>query len=465
MTVKNISAQELRLKYPRFIYEKFAWDYIGDNLSISFKFKTEPDLIFEPEITIEGIAQSFINSIPEWVIDNLCFHLGLVEMLSYWKATCSPEILIRAGYLNDDQLSWWNDLLLHGMGEYFFVNDIDFTQPNFLSITVDNTLGPRHEKYENIQASSSSLILTSGGKDTALTLSIFSSEGLEFNSLILNPVPAALDLAHAAGVNKPLVVRREISPELIRLNGEGYLNGHTPFSSYLAFLGTTCAVLFGYDKVIVSNERSSDEGNVQFLERDINHQYSKTLRFERKFQQYAARYLTARVQYFSFLRPLYDIQIMHMLASYPESLALFKSCNRNQKLDSWCGQCPKCLSVYTMLYPFVDRGTVISVFGRDPFEDANNIKIIQELAGVKGHKPFECVGTRRETIVGLHLGLKRAQEAHNGLPAVWSYVEREVLPHYNNFQELDKEILMSWGGAHCLPPDFEAILRAHFDRP
>src|SRR5204863_3654535 len=144
--------------------------------------------------------------------------------------------------------------------------------------------------------------------------------------------------------------------QLLDLNARGFLNGHTPFSAYLGFLGAVSLLLYGYTDVIVSNERSSDEGNVLYRGKDINHQYSKSFRFERMFDEYLQKYLITNGRYFSFVRPLYELQIGKLFADFPEFFDLFKSCNRNRS-DSWCGQCAKCLSVFLTLYPFVPPAT------------------------------------------------------------------------------------------------------------
>lgn len=464
MQVTKHTVEQLRKKYPRFVYESFAWSLAGDSLKAVFQFKAEPDLSFQPEITIHSIKSSRVDSLSRECLDNLVFHLGLVEVLSYWKATCSPQILIQAGSLSDEQVEWWRDLLLKGMGEYFFVNNIDFKRPSFISIVGDENNGRRQARCEEVSPQERNLVLTSGGKDTALTLAMLRDAHQASASLLLNPARAALDLASTLSGGEQIIVNRSIDPTLLELNRRGYLNGHTPFSAYLAFLGVACAVLFGYARVIVSNERSSDEGNVEFLGGEINHQYSKTLRFEKRFQEYTSRYLAPSVEYFSFLRPLYDFQIARMLTQYPEALNLFKSCNRNQRENSWCGRCPKCVSVYAMLYPFVGRETILRIFGEDPFEQESVIPVIQELSGVSGHKPFECVGAREETIAALYLGLRRAKTQGAELPPVWRYVEGDVLPKYAHAQDLVPVILSAWSDDHTLPENFETILREGFTR-
>ena len=65
-------------------------------------------------------------------LKNAVFHLGLIESFSYWKATASPVIEVLAGESHaTDQIRWWEDLLINGMGEFFYRNDIDFTARRF----------------------------------------------------------------------------------------------------------------------------------------------------------------------------------------------------------------------------------------------------------------------------------------------------------------------------------------------
>jgi hypothetical protein len=64
---------------------------------IKFHFHTDPDLDFYPETHIP-LENSNVGN-----LDNFIFNLGLIEMISYWKATCSPKIIIKAG-----KLAWEN---------------------------------------------------------------------------------------------------------------------------------------------------------------------------------------------------------------------------------------------------------------------------------------------------------------------------------------------------------------------
>ena len=52
----------------------------------------------------------------------------MIEALSYWKVTCSPEIKIRVGKLDKNQVKWWKDLIINGMGQFFYENKIDWKE-------------------------------------------------------------------------------------------------------------------------------------------------------------------------------------------------------------------------------------------------------------------------------------------------------------------------------------------------
>ncbi len=383
------------MRHPVFRYEKYEFMPQGEDLLIRFTFHLPPDITFTPQITIRQAGNLAAKLDPQ-LLNNLIFHLGLIESLSYWKAACSPQIDIQAGALTAEQTDWWHNLILKGMSEFFYQNHIDFTAPDFLHL-ISCTQG--HFTPQQISLDNSKfLTLVSGGKDSAVALEVIKNNQ---QALLLNPTPAALEISKIAGITHPLIVERTIDPQLLQLNQQGYLNGHTPFSAYLAFLSLLVASLFGFRHIVVANERSSDEANVDYLGHKINHQYSKTLDFERSFRGYVARYISPSLNYFSLLRPLWEIQISQIFSRYPQYFLIFKSCNVNQKQNSWCGRCAKCLSTFILLYPFMPEATV-SIFNNNLIKDSRLANLITHLTGKNLPKPFECVGTIREIKAALH---------------------------------------------------------------
>src|SRR5258706_11745289 len=351
--MSNSHVDQLRSRHPTFTYENSSCERLGNVLKIRFLFTIEPNIRFSPETVIESVNEKIFQTCGDGALEHFIFHLGLVEMLSYWKSTCAPEIIVRAGFLDDQQRGWWRDLLQYGMREFFYVNNIDFRSPDFVNIITSGGERKSRGPYARAPLQARDLVFVSGGKDSTLALQLLQEAGTPFDCLLLNPTPAATLIGKQLEGRASIVVRRTIDPFLLELNKAGYLNGHTPFSAYLAFLGVTTAFLFGYPRVIAANERSSDEGNVQYLDNEVNHQYSKTLRFETAFRWYTQTYLTAEVNYFSLLRPLYAIQVSRLFAGYPQYFDSFLSCNRGQWDGAWCQRCAKCLSTFILLHPFV----------------------------------------------------------------------------------------------------------------
>jgi UDP-N-acetyl-alpha-D-muramoyl-L-alanyl-L-glutamate epimerase len=256
--------RELRARHPRFHYEAFSRELQEDGLRVQYQFRLESDIFFTPKLKIQGVDAARLAAIPAETLDNLLFHIGMVEVFSYWKAAAPAEIVVHAAALTDEQMAWWLDLLRRGMGEFFYVNKLDWRAPEFVNITNPASVRDRAALPGSDFSSESrspnpdprNLVLASGGKDTVVTLELLREAGVSFASLILNPIKAALAVVAEAGCEQPIVVRRSIDPRLLELNQQGYFNGHTPFSALLAFIATAVAALFGHDRVIVSTARS-----------------------------------------------------------------------------------------------------------------------------------------------------------------------------------------------------------------
>ncbi len=411
---------ELRKKYPQFVYERYSYKISRANLEIVFYFQIQPDIFFTPKIVIENIDKKRFAKIGERVLDNLVFHLGLMEIPSYWKATCSPEIVIEAGYLNQRQIKWWKDLLMNGMGQYFYENKIDFRQPNFLKITNGYDQFKKIGQYKKAtivdflprsiyqkKLKKRVIVPIGGGKDSIVTLELLKKRWQALHCFLVNPKKPALETVKISGVKNPIIVRREIDRRLLSLNNRGYLNGHTPFTAVLSFLSVFCAVLFDYKYIAFSNEKSTEEGNTNYLGKEINHQWSKTLEFEKKFRFYSKKYLARDVHYFSFLRSFSEIKIAKTFSQYPQYFKVFVGCNNAYKISSkinrWCGQCAKCLFIFLILYPFLEEKTLNQIFGENLLDKKDLLPTLKALIGLTKVKPFECVGTRKESLAAFNL--------------------------------------------------------------
>jgi len=443
--------ESLREKHHTFTYKSFSYSSQGNDLTISFVFILHPNIIFNPQLIIKNAAKQ-AQAVDKQVLDNLIFHLGLIEILSYWKAACSPKIKIQAGALDKNQISWWSQLIEKGMGEFYYQNKIDFTKDNFVSITSsDNKFNaPKSMEVDG----ENHLTLIGGGKDSAVSLEILKKLKINQLGLMLNPTKASSLIAKKSDI-KTVVVSRQIDKQLLGLNQTGYLNGHTPFSAYLAFLSLLIATLFKRRYIVVSNERSSEEENIVYLARKINHQYSKSLEFEKSFNQYSTKYISPALNYFSLSRPLWEIQISKIFTQFPAYLNIFKSCNQGQKTNQWCYQCPKCLSVFILLFPFLKQKTV-KIFSKDLYQDTTLIPLLKKLSGLKQPKPFECVGTREEIIIGLYLSIRTYKDK---LPKLLDFANKEIISKEKNLKQRTNKLLQSWGNDQFLNPKQKQILK------
>ena len=436
----------LRKKHPSFRYRGFKTEKKGNDLLVSFDFELEANIKFQATLKFRDLTQEIFEKIDQDPnVETLFHHLGIAEIPSYWKTTCSPEIRIDTP-LTKKQIEFWQDLLLKGMGEFYFKNKIDFTVPNFVKITAlpaETEIKTNTEKQSTSLEDKKLLVPVGGGKDSATVLGILEEKGLKYDILLLSPLsPAAREISwlmkKEGHCQRIIKVERKIDPQLLQLNQRGYLNGHTPFSAYLAFLSSSVAYLYGHDLIVLSNEASADEENTIFHGQKINHQYSKSSEFEKKFQTYAQNFLFADTKhspyYFSLLRPLSELEITKTLVQlaeinpkFEEILSIFRSCNVGQKQGIWCHHCPKCAFVFTMLSAYLDPKFVSNkIFDENLFNKKTLRETFFELAGLRDKKPFECVGTFAETREAIALAVQQYQKNAEELPQTLKDLQAEI---------------------------------------
>ena len=394
-----------RQTYPKFVYESYQYDVQPDGLHIVFTFRIGNDIVFTPSATIP--TRPFLHfDQPRETMDSLVFHMGLIELISYWKCLCPPVVEIQCGSLNAAQISFWKKLYFNGLGEFFYVNGIAATQEDFLDIvTLPSNQNPL--RLSPIEHSDIYLIPIGGGKDSVVTLELLQAPAYRPIPLIMNPRGATVGCIEAAGysLDEALVIHRTIHPRLLELNAQGCLNGHTPFSAMLAFYTLLAAQLSGIPNIALSNESSANESTV--VGTDVNHQYSKSLEFENDFRHYVAQYISPSFNYFSFLRPLSELQIAMLFSRYEKYYDVFRSCNVGSKQDVWCGHCAKCLFAYIILSPFIPPSRLNAIFGKCMLDDPEMKPYFDQLIGHAETKPFECVGTISEVNSALSMTLSR----------------------------------------------------------
>ena len=408
---------ELRERYPEFLYEAFHHEWTAEGLRLWFDFRMG-DVVFHPEALIE--ARPFLSrDVPPQELDRMVFDIGMIELISYWKCACPPTVKVLCGALTDEQMAFWRKLYWNGLGEFFYTNDISESPEAFLRVEsgerrVEN--GERRTENKTSQNGGSPfstphsplsayLVPIGGGKDSVVTLELLRRAGKTIRPLIMNPRGATRECARVAGfpLEEVLVIRRKIDPTLLDLNAKGYLNGHTPFSAMLAFYTRLASALSGIPNVALSNESSANESTVKGSY--VNHQYSKSLEFENDFRNYVNE--AASFNYFSFLRPLSELQIAMLFSRFTAYHDVFRSCNVGSKEDIWCGHCAKCLFAYIILSPFIAPERLNAIFGKSMLDDTSLDLEFRQLLGLAETKPFECVGTVSEVRQALRMAVER----------------------------------------------------------
>lgn len=450
----TVTLESLREQHPYIIYESFTVEERERYYLVSFVFRMGPNRVFTPSLDIPR-NESFSPELE--TLNTFAFHLGLIELFSYWKTACPPVIEVHAGYLDAEQLAWWHDLLLHGMGEFFYVNNIAFTEPGFVEWKCTAS-APAFSVAHRPDAPRGNLILVGGGKDSVVSMRLLEQWLEPQQVLLVEPTVAATATASVAEYDQPIVVRRHLDPQLAQLNAAGYLNGHTPFSAMLSFVSVMVAWLHGLQYVIASNESSANEANLVFHGQEINHQYSKSERYEAAFRAYSQRHLTQQVEYFSLLRPLTELQIAALFAESEHADTVFSSCNVSRN-NGWCGNCPKCAFVYLMLYPFMSPERLVRIFGGEFFEHRQLYSYWRALIGAEAHKPLECVGTEQESLHALALTQEKVHTLELSVPA-----ELMQLFTLSGVDTLDtsairQHIVSDWENDNYVPAPFTLLLQ------
>lgn len=409
---------KLRQKYQTFEYHSYSYIVKKNALEIKYNFKLNDDIIFHPEIKIFSRDIYRLDSVSDSLLENLIFHVGMVELISYWKTACPPQLIIKPHTLTDKQVAFWKKLYYNGLGEFLYLNGITTTQDEFMDIVSEG----KPIKAEHVHTDNHVVMVpVGGGKDSVVTLELLKKQGDDVIPMAMNPREAVVRTIEIAGfsMDKSIVVERKLDKKLLELNHQGFLNGHTPFSALLAFVTSLTAVLAGIKFIALSNESSANESTVPGS--NINHQYSKSFEFENDFSTYFSEFVVPDIHYFSFLRPLNELQIGALFSLFKQHHFSFRSCNVGSKTDSWCGHCPKCLFTRIILAPFIEDEKMKNIFGKELFNDERLKSVFDELTGVAEVKPFECVGTPDEVNAAISFIARHSKTELSMLLSGFSY--------------------------------------------
>lgn len=415
------------------------------------------DLSFTEILTLpQGADKAAANS-PAFLklLDLTAFVLGV----SYFKLRAPFRIAAPDIALTEAEKAFVVDVYENGLGEFYARNDL----ARFGRLEIETPVDAQARKPAPTLPERT-LLPIGGGKDSLVSVDLLSHVGVEFTPFAVNPKGPIVTSVEAIG-KAPLYVRRTLDAEMIRLGKEpGYYNGHVPSTAINSMIAALCAVLFGYDQIVLSNERSASEGNVVFDGRETNHQYSKSLGFELLIASILSDATGGALRYFSLLRPYSEARIASLFTQGERFDRVFSSCNRNFRLNGndgplWCGECPKCHFVFLIFAPFMAKERLLSIFGKNLLDRPENEHSFRELAGLTGQKPWECVGEILEAAACFYT-LTRHADWHED--AVVRAIKADLFTQYGEEKlQLAMAECLTDSHDHHIPPALAAKVSAY----
>lgn len=398
-------------------------------------------------------SQQLSHELLSRTLTNIAVFFGM----SYWKLFCPSNIVLDNIELTKEEARFWTYVYTYGLAQFYYENNIDYRGlidfPSHAD-TVQRTISaPRQER---------SLLLIGGGKDSLVSAELLKKSGKIFTPFVMGESRIQTRTLAVMGM-KPLVMKRELDPQLFELNKRADVyNGHVPISIAYALCAYLACVLYDYNTIIASNEASASFGsNVMYLENEVNHQWSKGMEFEREFMKFTHSTLTRDITYFSLLRPLHEIKIVELFSHYPKYFPVFSSCNKNfvvsreRQAQNWCNECAKCAFVFSLLAAFLTQQQLLKIFGENLFNKETLRHLFRQMLGLEPERPFDCVGTEEETIVAFALANEKGK--YNDTLAMRMFVQ-EVLPRVTPKLDAMRKKVFSISNEHCIPKKFLDVI-------
>ncbi len=379
--------------------------------------------------------------------------LTLLAGVSYYKTTAARVIDLGPLTTTADERTFLARYYRHGLGEFAYRNDLDLAD---LAVEGDDA-SPAHDAGY-VPDPMRPLIPFGGGIDSIVTVAALRRQPVDPALFIVHPPGdhfAAIEDAAAVTALPIVRVAREIDPSVRRSGELGFFNGHVPITAVISAAAVVAAVLGRRDAVVLSNEWSASVPTLLHAGQPVNHQWSKSVEFERDFAFMVAASLGPRLSVFSYLRARSELWVAERFAELSPFHEVFRSCNRSfhqdpaQRLGRWCGTCDKCCFIDLILAPFLGADALRRVFaGREPLDNPELERRFATLVGLAAEaKPFECVGDLDECRAALALAAARPDRRDAPLLQRLAVAVQDAL----GSSPPDPASLLAPAGSHYIP--------------
>ena len=376
--------------------------------------------------------------------------------VSYYKTSLAQQIEFDGNQPNIQQAHWLTETWQAGLAELAYQNNLSWLD----HIQVDGI--EKSDQITPVKLAARSLVAIGGGKDSLVSIEAIKAMNEEANLFMVGQSEFIKSVAEHTAL--PLLnIAREVDPKLKKVNAMGAFNGHVPITAVNACVAVVAALIYDFDSVVFSNERSADTGNIEAESGQwINHQYSKSFLYEMTWQQIITKDITPNLHCFSLLRPFSELAIVQQFSHLTDYFPHFSSCNRNFHLTGsqneshhWCGSCPKCAFVYLCLAPFISKQSLLDVFKKELFNDEKLMPLFESLLGISGIKPFECVGEEQECRLALKLLSQHIEWQNHEKILHWQALlpnieiqatdvlhasDKHLIPDKRNFRQVVKDV-------------------------
>jgi hypothetical protein len=441
------------MAYNEFVFEDYRYDPAQSTLSLCYSYLDGPR--FEEQLIFDFVPRQLSPAAAE-VLDRIFRLILLLSGVSYYKAFIPKVLTCRAFEIDERTAEFLQKFYEKGLAEFAFRNGISLHG----HLRFESSSAPP-AKPIRVDLPRRTCVPVGGGKDSIVTIECLrrgSEPPMLFSLGDAEPIAACIAAAELPFIR----VYRRLDASLLKLNEAGALNGHVPITGILSAIALASAVMSGCNAVAMSNEHSASAPNLSIDGVEVNHQYSKSLEFERDFARYVERFISPSISYFSFLRPLSEIEIARRFAKHQAYFGVFQSCNtafrqaREARGRRWCCNCPKCRFVFLALSPFVAKPDLIEIFGCNLLDDEAQRDGFAELCGLRANKPFECVGETSES-AGVMSHLAGHPEWRDD-----SVVRRlnEEFPSLRNSRPAEFRALLEVRHPHRVPARYLAMLDA-----
>ncbi len=428
-------------KFDSFYFEKYEFDQ--EKLLAKFYYSFDQEYFFEEEIDFS--SDFFVRGhLDEKVINNFLFSIHLSLWISYYKAFPTNNLFIKSGFLNDEQIKFWQKFYKNWLWEFLYQNNI---KPNNLFNFKNLLSSDKKIKFQDFKTNEKALINLGWWKDSSVSIDMFQKNNFDFDLYVFWKNDSIKQNFAKKLSKNILLTKRKISDNLLELNKLWNYNWHVPITWIIAFCSIFVAYLYDYKYIVLSNEKSASSWNTFWNWFEINHQWSKSLEFETDFMEYINKNLSKNIYYFSLLRWFYEYKIWEYFAlNCKKYFSIFSSCNNNFKIDEnkrlkntlWCNNCPKCAFTFALLRPFLLNEEVIQIFWEDLFFKKDLEKTFLELLWIDWIKPFECVWEVEEVVLCFY----KSYFLYSEKPQILQIFDEKVIKKYDEkyFEDLEKKL-------------------------